>query len=49
MSPTRKCPNVVATPHTGAHTQEATDNMARMAVENLIDVLTGKDCPYIIH
>ena len=47
-SPLFAFPNVVATPHTGAHTREATDNMARMAVENLIDVLSGKDCPYLI-
>ncbi|MBW8381033.1 MAG: phosphoglycerate dehydrogenase [Youngiibacter sp.] len=41
--------NVVLTPHTGAHTFEATENMANMAVDNLIDVLRGADCRYIIN
>lgn len=41
--------NVIATPHTGAHTKEATDHMANASVKNLIDVLSGKDCPYIIN
>lgn len=41
--------NVIATPHTGAHTQEATDNMANAAVKNLIDLLSGNDCPYIVN
>lgn len=40
--------NVIATPHTGAHTQEATDNMANLSVKNLIDVLSGKECPFIV-
>ncbi len=40
--------NVVVTPHTGAHTKEATDNMANSAVQNLIDVLSGKQCNCII-
>jgi len=40
--------NVVLTPHTAAHTVEAINNMADMSVQNLIDVLTGKDCPYIV-
>ena len=40
--------NVVLTPHTAAHTKEATSNMASMAIQNLIDVLSGKNCPYII-
>ena len=42
-------PNVVVTPHTGAHTQEATKNMAQASVQNLIDVLEGRDCPYIVN
>jgi len=41
--------NVVLTPHTGAHTSEATANMAAMAVQNLIDVLSGKECKYILN
>jgi len=40
--------NVVLTPHTAAHTHEATANMANMAVQNLIDVLSGQECPYVI-
>ncbi len=41
--------NVVATPHTGAHTKEATDNMARASIQNLIDVLSGKECPFVVN
>lgn len=41
--------NVVATPHTGAHTAEATENMADLSVKNLIDVLSGNDCPFIVN
>ena len=41
--------NVIATPHTGAHTQEATENMANLSVKNLIDVLSGKECPFIVN
>ena len=38
-SPLFELDNVIATPHTGAHTDEATANMARMAVDNLLAVL----------
>lgn len=48
-SPLFELNNVVVTPHTGAHTKEATDNMANAAVKNLIDVLSGKDCPFIVN
>jgi D-3-phosphoglycerate dehydrogenase len=41
--------NVVLTPHTAAHTTEAIAAMAEMAVQNLIDVLCGKDCQYIVN
>jgi D-3-phosphoglycerate dehydrogenase len=41
--------NVVTTPHTGAHTFEATEGMGVMAVQNLIDVLSGGSCPYIVN
>lgn len=42
-------PNVVVTPHTGAHTQEATNNMAATSIQNMIDVLEGRECPYIVN
>ncbi|MDR2159495.1 MAG: phosphoglycerate dehydrogenase [Treponema sp.] len=45
-SPLFTLDNVVLTPHTAAHTVEATAAMAAMAVQNLIDVLSGKPCPY---
>jgi len=47
-SPLFTLDNVIVTPHTGAHTNEATANMADMAVRNLIDVLSGKSCPNIV-
>jgi D-3-phosphoglycerate dehydrogenase len=40
--------NVVLTPHTASHTAEATAGMAEMAVQNLIDVLSGKTCPHTL-
>ena len=48
-SPLFEFPNVIATPHTGAHTKEAGDNMAEMAVQNVIDVLSGNDCRFILN
>lgn len=48
-SPLFEFDNVVATPHTGAHTQEATINMANAAVQNLIDVLEGKSSKFIVN
>ena len=41
--------NVITTPHTGAHTKEAIDNMALWSINNLIDVLSGRDCPFIVN
>ena len=40
--------NVLATPHTGAHTKEATENMATLATENLIQVRRGEECQYTV-
>lgn len=40
--------NVVMTPHTGAHTNEAISAMGMMAVDNLIAVLEGKDCDHVV-
>jgi D-3-phosphoglycerate dehydrogenase len=45
-SPLFELENVVVTPHTASHTAEAAANMAAMSVQNLIDVLSGKECPY---
>lgn len=39
---------VLVTPHTGAHTAEATENMAELAVDNLIQVLSGQNCRYTV-
>lgn len=47
-SPLFTLDNVVITPHTGAHTAEATAAMAEVSVKNLIDVLSGKDCPNVV-
>ena len=41
--------NVVFTPHTAAHTNEATEAMAALSVENLISVLQGRECGYKFH
>lgn len=48
-SPLFTLPNVIATPHTGAHTKEATEAMADMAVDNLITMLEGGHCKYIVN
>ena len=48
-SPLFELDNVVVTPHTGAHTKEATENMGELAVKNLIQILTGEECPYIVN
>lgn len=48
-SPLFELENVVVTPHMGSSTVEAIRAMANLAVKNLIDVLTGKECPYIVN
>ena len=48
QSPLFELDQVVLCPHTGSHTHEATVNMANMSVANLIDVLSGRDCPYTV-
>ena len=47
-SPLFDMENVVLTPHTSAHTHEATAAMADISVQNLIDVLSGKSCPNVL-
>lgn len=48
-SPLLKFDNVIMTPHTGAHTSEAVKAMGALAAQNVIDVLTGKECKYILN
>jgi D-3-phosphoglycerate dehydrogenase len=48
QSPLFGMDNVVLTPHTAAHTAEAIAAMAARSVQNLIDVLSGRDCPYTV-
>ena len=48
-SPLMGLDNVITTPHTGAHTAEAVSGMGLMAVENLIAVLTGSECRFIVN
>ena len=40
--------NVVLTPHTSAHTTEATSAMADISVQNLIEVLSGRNCKNVV-
>jgi D-3-phosphoglycerate dehydrogenase len=48
-SPLKGLPGVIFTPHTGAHTAEAISGMGTMAVQNLIDVLSGNPCKFIVN
>lgn len=48
-SPLFTLPNVIATPHAGAHTKEAVAVMSEMAVDNLLHMLDGKECKYIVN
>ncbi len=47
-SPLFELDNVILTPHTGAHTKEATLNMATSSVNNLIAVLENRECDCIV-
>jgi phosphoglycerate dehydrogenase-like enzyme len=40
---------VIATPHFGAHTREATVRTAMLAAENLVRVLRGEACPNVVN
>lgn len=48
-SPLKGLDNVIFTPHTGAHTAEAVSGMGSMAVDNVIAVLSGEDCPHVLN
>jgi len=42
-TPLKELDNVIMTPHIGAYTEEAIDNMSIQAAQNLIDVLEGRE------
>ena len=42
-SPLKELDNVIMTPHIGAYTEEAIENMSMQAAQNLIDVLEGRE------
>lgn len=42
-SPLKELDNVIMTPHIGAYTEEAIENMGIQAAQNLIDVLEGRE------
>jgi D-3-phosphoglycerate dehydrogenase len=42
-SPLKELDNVIMTPHIGAYTEEAIENMSIQATQNLIDVLEGRE------
>jgi D-3-phosphoglycerate dehydrogenase / 2-oxoglutarate reductase len=48
-SPLFTLDNFIGTPHIGATTREAVLKTALMAAENLVAVLEGKSCPYIVN
>jgi D-3-phosphoglycerate dehydrogenase len=47
-SPLFALDNIIFTPHTAARTAEATAAMASLSVQNLIDVLSGRECAYAV-
>ena len=47
-SPLATLPNCVLTPHAGAATHEASYNMGMLAAQNLLAVLGGQPCEYIV-
>lgn len=42
-------PNTFITPHAGANTLEASQNMMQVALENALDILEGKPCKNIVN
>ncbi len=41
-------PNLIFTPHMGAHSREAMNNMSVMAAQNVVDILRRGKCPHQI-
>lgn len=48
-SPLALLDNCILTPHAGAATREASLKMGLLAAQNVIDVLQGKKCQYIVN
>lgn len=47
-SPLATLPNCILTPHAGAATTEAGCNMGMMAAQNVLDILQGKECRFLV-
>ena len=47
-SPLATLPNCILTPHAGAATTEAGLNMGMLAAQNVLDILNGKDCRFLV-
>ncbi|MCD8077757.1 MAG: phosphoglycerate dehydrogenase [Lachnospiraceae bacterium] len=47
-SPLAELPNCILTPHAGAATAEAAYRMGMMAARNVLDVLQGRECRYLV-
>lgn len=47
-SPLATLPNCILTPHAGAATFEAGLNMGMMAAQNVLDVLQGRECRFLV-
>lgn len=47
-SPLAALPNCILTPHAGAATFEAGCNMGLLAARNVLDVLEGRDCKFLV-
>lgn len=48
-SPLLTLDNFIATPHIGATTRESVERMALMAAQNLVAVLRGEPCPFVVN
>lgn len=44
-----KLDNVVVTPHIGGHTQEASELMAKTAIENVVSYLENNKCHFVVN
>lgn len=44
-SPLLRCPRLIPTPHMGAYTNEALNNVSRRAAEHVVALLRGDPCP----